>query len=197
MFAVIRTGGKQYRVVPDDVIAVEKIAAHAGQEIEFTEILAFAKEKTTTVGAPLVEGARVAATVLEQARGPKIIIFKKKRRKNHRRKRGHRQDLTVVRIDEVLAPGETPSPRPVKAKEPAAKKTAAKGAKKPGAKKLGTKKPGAKKPAVKAKKPEGPKKATTKKAVTKKAAVKAAAGKKAPAKKSPAKKTKKDTKEKS
>ncbi len=187
MFAVIRTGGKQYRVVPDDVIAVEKIAAHAGQQIEFTEILAFAKEKTTTVGAPLVEGARVAATVLEQARGPKIIIFKKKRRKNHRRKGGHRQDLTVVRIDEVLAPGETPSPRPVRAKEPAAKKAAAKGAKKPGAKK----------PAVKAKKPEGPKKATTKKAVTKKAAVKAAAGKKAPAKKSPAKKTKKDTKEKS
>jgi large subunit ribosomal protein L21 len=185
MFAVIRTGGKQYRVVPDDVIAVEKIAGEAGQQIEFAEVLAFAKEKTTAVGAPLVEGARVAATVLEQARGPKIIVFKKKRRKNHRRKGGHRQDLTVVRIDEVLAPGETPSPRPVKAKEPAAKKAAAKEAKKPGAKK-----PAAKKPAAKAKKPaaEKPKKAVTKKA---------AAGKKAPAKKSPAKKTKKDTKEKS
>ena len=189
MFAVIRTGGKQYRVVPDDVISVEKIVGQAGQQIEFTEILAFAKEETTAVGAPLVEGARVAATVLEQGRGPKIIIFKKKRRKNHRRKGGHRQDLTVVRIDEVLAPGETPSPRPVKAKEPATEKAAAKEAKKPGAKK-----PGAKKPAAKAKKPEAEK---PKKAVTKKVAVKAAAGKKAPAKKTPAKKTKKDTKEKS
>lgn len=105
MHAVIRTGGKQYRVTADDVIKVEKLAGEAGDQIVFDEVLAVDAE----IGAPLVDGAAVAARVVAQDRGDKIIVFKKKRRKNYRRRKGHRQDLTVLRIEEILTGGKKPS----------------------------------------------------------------------------------------
>ena len=110
MFAVIRTGGNQYRVAKDDVIAVEKLAGAPGDALAFDEVLMLADDGSTTIGTPRVEGARVLAEVVEQTRGPKIIVFKKKRRKNYRRKKGHRQDLTVVKITDILATGERPKP---------------------------------------------------------------------------------------
>ncbi|MCH9049899.1 MAG: 50S ribosomal protein L21 [Proteobacteria bacterium] len=110
MFAVIRTGGKQYKVSKDDIITVEKLAGDAGAKLEFTDVLAIGEGPDTTFGTPLVEGARVKAAVLEQTKGDKIIVFKKSRRKNYRRKRGHRQQLTVLRITELSAGG-GPSPR--------------------------------------------------------------------------------------
>ena len=99
MFAVIRTGGKQYKVQKDDVFKVEKLDAQAGDKIDLDEVL-FVDGK---IGAPLVKGAKVIAEVLEQARAPKITIFKKKRRQNYRRKKGHRQHLTVLRVTEIKA----------------------------------------------------------------------------------------------
>jgi len=109
MYAVIRTGGKQYRVTPDQELQVEKINAEEGERVEFSDVLMLAKDgQEAQVGTPLVEGARVSAEVLEQGRGEKIIVFKKKRRKNYRRKNGHRQHLTTVRILEVLDAGEKP-----------------------------------------------------------------------------------------
>ena len=127
MFAVIRTGGKQYRVAPNDVIEVEKIAGKPGQIIELSEVLLLGGDSPKT-GSPLIAGALVAAEVLEQTRGDKIIVFKKKRRKNYRRKKGHRQDLTLLRITEILTDGKKPSmeakPRAKKAK-PEAKEAAA------------------------------------------------------------------------
>lgn len=110
MFAVIRTGGNQYRVAKDDVIAVEKLAGAPGDAVQFDEVLMLADGAATSIGTPRVEGARVLAEVVEQTRGPKIIVFKKKRRKNYRRKKGHRQDLTVVKITDIVATGETPKP---------------------------------------------------------------------------------------
>lgn len=99
MFAVIRTGGKQYKVAEGDVVKVEKLAADAGSTVTLDEVLMVAGNGSEPkVGTPLVQGASVTATVLEQGRGPKIIVFKKKRRQNYRRKKGHRQDLTVLRI---------------------------------------------------------------------------------------------------
>ena len=109
MYAVIRTGGKQYKVAPEDVLQIEKIEGAAGDAVSFPEVLMVAGEGDPTVGAPLVSGAAVSAEVVEQARGPKVIIFKKKRRQNYRRKRGHRQDLTTVRILEILTDGKAPS----------------------------------------------------------------------------------------
>ncbi|MEX2644386.1 MAG: 50S ribosomal protein L21 [Acetobacterales bacterium] len=109
MFAVIRTGGKQYRVAENDVLKIERLPGDAGATITFEEVLAVGDDAGQSVGAPLVAGASVAATVLEQARGDKIIIFKKKRRQNYRRTKGHRQDLTVVRITEILTDGKKPS----------------------------------------------------------------------------------------
>ena len=103
MFAVIRTGGKQYRVVPGDVIKVERLAGEAGSTIAFDQVLMVGEGAEATVGKPLVSGASVAAEVVAQDRGPKIIVFKKKRRQNYRRKRGHRQDLTVLRITGITA----------------------------------------------------------------------------------------------
>jgi large subunit ribosomal protein L21 len=94
MFAIIETGGKQYKVSPDDVIKVEKLAGAAGDTITFDRVLMVDGK----VGLPTVSGASVTATVLEQGRGPKLLVFKKRRRQNSRRKNGHRQDLTVVRI---------------------------------------------------------------------------------------------------
>jgi large subunit ribosomal protein L21 len=101
MFAVIRTGGKQYRVAPNDVIEIEKIAGNPGDIVELGEVLLLGGDEPKA-GKPLISGALVAAEVVEQGRGEKIIVFKKKRRKNHtKRKHGHRQDLVEVRIDSI------------------------------------------------------------------------------------------------
>lgn len=113
MHAVIRTGGKQYRVAEQDVIRIEKIAGDEGEVVLFGEVLAVGRE----LGTPAVSGASVAGRVIAQTRDGKIVVFKKKRRKNYRRKQGHRQDLTIVRIEEILTGGRKPS---------AAKKGAAK-----------------------------------------------------------------------
>ena len=104
MFAVIRTGGKQYRVVQNDVLKVEKLeAAEPGSTYTFSEVLAVGGEGAITVGAPLVEGASVTATVIAQDRLDKVIIFKKRRRQNSRRKNGHRQHVTVLRVASITA----------------------------------------------------------------------------------------------
>ena len=103
MYAVIKTGGKQYRVAADDMLAVEKIAGEAGAEVEFTEVLMLGGEEAQAkVGTPAVAGAKVVAEVVEQGRAAKVIAFKKRRRKNSRRKRGHRQHQTIVRIKEIV-----------------------------------------------------------------------------------------------
>ncbi|MEQ9639623.1 MAG: 50S ribosomal protein L21 [Alphaproteobacteria bacterium] len=103
MYAVIRTGGKQYRVQPNDVIKVEKLTGEAGETLVLDDVLLVGDGDNVTIGAPGVDGASVQATVLEQTRAAKITIFKKKRRKNYRRKNGHRQHLTVLRITEIAA----------------------------------------------------------------------------------------------
>jgi large subunit ribosomal protein L21 len=103
MFAVIRTGGKQYRVTPDAVLKVEKLDGEPGATITFTEVLAVGNEAGTTIGAPFVTGAEVTATVIAQDRLDKIIIFKKRRRQNSRRKNGHRQHVTVLRVAAITA----------------------------------------------------------------------------------------------
>jgi large subunit ribosomal protein L21 len=104
MFAVIRTGGKQYRVAAEDVITVEKVKGAAGDAVEFGEVLMLSGE-SIIVGKPTVSGATVAAEVVEQTRDEKVIAFKKRRRKNSRRKRGHRQELSRVRITAILRDG--------------------------------------------------------------------------------------------
>ncbi len=105
MFAVIRTGGKQYRVMPNDVLKIEKLPGDAGETITFIDVLAVGSEAGTTLGAPLVPGATVTATVIAQDRLDKIIIFKKRRRQNSRRKNGHRQHVTVLRVAGINADG--------------------------------------------------------------------------------------------
>ena len=121
MFAVFKTGGKQYRVAAEDVLKVDKIKGEPGEIVEFGEVLAVGGE-SVTLGAPTVAGATVAAEVLDQGRGGKIIAFKKRRRKNSRRKRGHRQEFTLLRITEILTegkkPSKTPPPRPKRAPAP-------------------------------------------------------------------------------
>ncbi len=102
VFAVIKTGGKQYKVSPGDTIRVEKLPGEPGETVELSEVLLVAGEGEPKVGTPLVSGVSVKATILEQARSKKIIVFKKKRRKNYRRKKGHRQYYTVLRIDEIV-----------------------------------------------------------------------------------------------
>ena len=174
MFAVIKTGGKQYKVAPNDVLRIEKIEGRPGETIELGAVLAVGGEAGVTLGTPLVEGAMVAAEVIEQGRADKIIVFKKKRRKNHRRRNGHRQHETVLRVTEILTGGKKPSQaKPAKAK------------------------PAPAQPAPEQPAPEraeaAPKKtpaesAPAKKAAPKKAPAKKAAAKKAPAKKAPAKK---------
>ncbi len=104
MQAIIRTGGKQYRVAAKDVIEVETVAGEAGAEVVFSEVLAVTGEGMARVGTPLVAGAKVTAKVIAQDRADKIIVFKKKRRHNYRRKNGHRQPITVLRI-EAIEPG--------------------------------------------------------------------------------------------
>lgn len=120
MFAVIKTGGKQYRVAANDVITVDRLAGNAGDVIEFGQVLAFGEGDSATFGAPFVEGVTVTAEVLEQGRAATVIAFKKRRRQNSRRKRGHRQLETTVRIAEILTGGAKP-----------AKKAAAKAAAEP------------------------------------------------------------------
>lgn len=154
MFAVIKAGGKQYRVVAEDVIRIDRVTAEPGQVIEFGEVLLLGGD-TPTVGAPTIAGAMVAGEVVQHTRGDKVIAFKKRRRKNSRRKRGFRHDFSMIRITEILtdgakpqatpparpariakAPkpqvedGETDADKPATAKKPAAKKSAAKAAKK-------------------------------------------------------------------
>lgn len=102
MFAVIKTGGKQYKVAADDVITIEKVAGEAGEAVTFDEVLLVGGE-TTVVGAPTVAGASVTGTVVEQGRAKKVIIFKKRRRKSWRRKEGHRQEQTTVKITAINA----------------------------------------------------------------------------------------------
>ena len=125
MFAVIKTGGRQYRVVAEDKLQVGKVAGQPGEIIQFGDVLVVGGD-TPTLGNPAVAGASVAAEVLEQGRGPKVIAFKKRRRKNSRRKRGHRQEFTLVRITEILTDGAKPSKKaaPKRTKKPKAEEKA-------------------------------------------------------------------------
>lgn len=148
MFAVIRTGGKQYRVAPNDIIEIEKIAGKPGDIIELAEVMLLGGDSPKT-GTPTIAGALVAAEVIEQKRGDKIIVFKKKRRKNYRRKNGHRQSLTALRITEILTDGKKPSKV---APKPEAKKAERKAEPKPEAKAKSEAKPAAKKAQAKPKK---------------------------------------------
>jgi len=109
MFAVIRTGGKQYKVAPNDVIAVEKLAGEPGATVELAEVLMVGDGATVSTGTPLLSGASVSATLVEQRRADKIIVFKKKRRHNYRRKNGHRQHESVLRIDEIRTAASAPA----------------------------------------------------------------------------------------
>jgi large subunit ribosomal protein L21 len=122
MFAVIKTGGKQYRVAEDQYLQIEKIKGEPGQIVQLSDVLLLGGEKPQ-LGAPMVAGASVAAEVISQGRGPKIIAFKKRRRKNSRRKRGHRQEFTLIRITEILTDGKAPSKeaKPRQAATPKAK----------------------------------------------------------------------------
>ena len=126
MFAVIKTGGKQYRVAAEDVIKVEKVKGDPGEIVQFGEVLVVGGDNVT-LGAPTVAGASVAAEVLEQGRGPKVIAFKKRRRKNSRRRRGHRQEFTLIRVTEILTDGATPTKtaRPKREPKPAVTEAAA------------------------------------------------------------------------
>jgi len=159
MFAVIKTGGRQYRVVPDDVLEIGKIAGEVGTIVQLGEVLVVGGD-TPVLGTPTVAGATVAAEVLQHKRGPKVIAFKKRRRKNSRRKRGYRDEITVLRVTEILTDNAQPSigPRPKKEKIVAApteegdevpkaarkKAPAKKAAAKPAAKKAPAKKAAAK-----------------------------------------------------
>jgi large subunit ribosomal protein L21 len=159
MFAVIRTGGKQYRVVAEDVLKVDKVKGEPGEIVEFPEVLVVGGDNLA-VGSPTVAGATVAAEVVEQGRGRKIIAFKKRRRKNSRRKRGHRQEFTLIRITEILTDGKKPSkearpkavpkPKPAEAAPASAADEPDTKAKKPAAKSKAKPKAG-KKPAAKGK----------------------------------------------
>ena len=121
MFAVIKTGGKQYRVAAGDKLKIEKIEGEPGKIVQIGEVLVVGGD-SVTLGVPTVSGASVAAQVLEQSRGPKVIAFKKRRRKNSRRKRGHRQDFVLIRISEILMDGAKPSKGPKPKPAPKAKK---------------------------------------------------------------------------
>ena len=158
MFAVIKAGGKQYRVAAEDVIQIDRVAVEAGKVIEFGEVLLLGGD-TPQIGAPTVSGAMVAGEVLQHTRGDKVIAFKKRRRKNSRRKRGSRHEFSVIRITEILTngakPSQTPPARPkrepkVKAEGEATEAKSDKSAAKKPAKAAA--KPARKKPAAKGKK---------------------------------------------
>ena len=123
MFAVIKTGGRQYRVVPDDVLEIGKIAGDVGTIVQLGEVLMLGGE-SPVLGIPTVSGASVAVEVLDHKRGPKVIAFKKRRRKHSKRKRGYRDELTLVRISEILADGKAPTLGPRPKREKAAPKAA-------------------------------------------------------------------------
>ena len=125
MYALVRTGGKQYRVAKDDTILVERIAADEGSEVILDDVVMLGDGDKVTIGTPRVEGAAVSATVVSQTRGPKIIIFRRKRRKNHRRTQGHRQDLTLLKINAIAEDGKSLKPKAAPAKKAAAKEEAA------------------------------------------------------------------------
>ncbi len=153
MFAVIKAGGKQYRVAPEDVIRIDRVKGEPGEVVEFGEVLLLGGD-TPQLGAPTVAGATVAGEVLQHARGDKVIAFKKRRRKNSRRKRGYRHEFSLIRITEILTegakPSKTPPARPkreAKKPEPAPEGKAAEGKAKPAKKAGRAKKPAAKKPA--------------------------------------------------
>ena len=174
MYALVRTGGKQYRVSKDDTILVERISADEGAQVILDDVVMLGDGDKVTIGAPRVEGAAVSATVMRQTRGPKIIIFRRKRRKNHRRTQGHRQDLTLLKINAIAEDGKSLAPKAAP-KKAAAPKTEAKTEAKAEAK-AAPKTAAAKKTAAKAE--AAPKKAPAKKAAAKKTAAKKAAAKK-------------------
>ena len=132
MYAIVRTGGKQVKVAKGDTLQIEKLAAEAGSKVTLDQVLLLADGEKVTVGSPLIEGASVEATVVEQIRDKKVIVFKKKRRQNYRRKQGHRQYLTVVKVEAINAAGAKKAAAPKAestesaAKKPAAKKSTAK-----------------------------------------------------------------------
>jgi large subunit ribosomal protein L21 len=111
MYAVIKTGGKQYRVAPNDVITIEKIAGEPGDIVELGEVLLLSGDKGVEIGNPLLSGVTIAAEVLRQERGDTIIIFKKRRRHHYRRRNGHRQSLTALKITDILTEGRKPEKR--------------------------------------------------------------------------------------
>ena len=180
MFAVIKTGGRQYRVVPDDVLEIGKIAGEVGTIVQLGEVLLLGGEQPV-LGAPTVAGASVAAEVLQHKRGPKVIAFKKRRRKNSRRKRGYRDEITVLRVTEILTDNKQPTvgPRPKKEKPVAAAPAEGEDAeapKKTAKKKAPARKPAAKTTAKAAAKPRA--KPDAKKPAAKKAAAKGKSDKK-------------------
>jgi large subunit ribosomal protein L21 len=127
MYAVIKTGGKQYKVAAGTLIAVEKLVGAAGDAVAFDQVLLVDGDKEPNIGDPLVAGAAVAGEIVEQKRGDKILVFKKRRRQNSKRSRGHRQDFTLVRITEILTDGRKADKKAqaqVKAKAPAASEAA-------------------------------------------------------------------------
>ena len=160
MYAVVKTGGKQYRVAKDDKIVVDRMIGEDGDSVVLDQVLMMADGDKVTVGSPVIEGAAVGATVLRQTRGPKIMVFRRKRRKKFRRIRGHRQDLTLLQINEIAPDGKLKA-----APKKAAAKTEAKAAPKKAAKT-------AAKTAAKSAAKAAPKKAAAKKTTAKKAAAK-------------------------
>ncbi len=181
MYAVIRTGGKQYRVAAEDVIEIERTGAEEGDIVEFP-VLMVAGEGNVEIGTPVIDGATVAGQVLALSRGPKIIVFKKKRRKHYRRKNGHRQDLMQVQITEILTGGKKPSRKAAARKEAAPEAEAKPAAKKEASPEAAAKPAAPAKPAAsrKAAAPAG-EKADAKPAARKAAAKPAASKKAAPA----------------
>jgi large subunit ribosomal protein L21 len=166
MFAVIKTGGRQFRVVPNDVLEIGKIAGDVGTIVQLGEVMVVGGD-TPVLGFPFIKGASVAAEVLDHKRGPKVISFKKRRRKNSKRKRGYRDEITVIRVTEILTDGKAPSVKASPKKEKKVEATPAEG---------------------EAKAKKAPTKKAAPKAVAKKAPAKAAAK---PAAKKAAPKTKK------
>ena len=168
MYALVKTGGKQYRVSRDDTILVERLSAEEGEQIILNHIVMLGDGDKVTIGTPIVDGAGVSATVVRQTRGPKIIIFRRKRRKNHRRTQGHRQDLTLLKIIDIAEDAKN-----LKTAKPAAKAAP----KKATASDAPAKKATAPKAAA-VKKPAAPKAAAAKKTAPKAAAAKKPAAKK-------------------
>ena len=125
MYAIVKTGGKQVKVAKGDTVVVERLAVDAGKKVELDNVLMIADGDKVTVGTPVVEGATVSATVVEQKRDKKVIIFKKRRRQNSRRKNGHRQYLTVLKVDSINATGKKAAAKPAAEKKEAPAKTAA------------------------------------------------------------------------